>query len=90
MSRQSELIEAFGACQPSAAAYSPLSLFFNFSHNVVKGQIVDSLLWSLPWTVGLSDLLMNAPRSESPEHSRETTERSRETRSDRARRWRAR
>ena len=23
---------------------------------MVKGQVVDSLLWSLPWAVGLSDL----------------------------------
>ena len=52
-------------------AYSPLSFFFNFSHNVMKGQIVDSLLWSLSWPVGLNDLLTSEPRlEEDPERSR--------------------
>ena len=67
-----ELIEAFEMCQPSANAYSPLSFFFNFSHNVVKGQVVDSLLWSLPWAVGLSDLFTASARDETPQRSRET------------------
>jgi hypothetical protein len=76
-SRRGELMTGFATLQPSAAAYSPLSFFFNFSHNVVKGQVVDSLLWSLPWTVGLSDLLSSAPPLpgrpvEAPGRSRET------------------
>lgn len=69
---QTGLLEEFDAFQPSATAYSPLSFFFNFSHNVVKGQVVDSLLWSLPWPVGLSDLFTSAIRDETPERSRET------------------
>lgn len=77
--RRTELIEAFAACQPSAAVYSPLSFFFNFSHNVVKGQIVDSLLWSLPWTVGLSDLLASAPATPAADRAPEPPDRSRET-----------
>ena len=40
--------------------YSPLSFFFNFSHNVVKGQVVDSLLWSAPWAIALNDLFTGA------------------------------
>ena len=30
---------------PSVASDSPLALFFNFSHNVVKGAAVDAMLW---------------------------------------------
>jgi hypothetical protein len=37
----------------------------------MKGQIVDSLLWSLPWPVGLNDLFTSAPQVENPERSRE-------------------
>ncbi|PYR40493.1 MAG: hypothetical protein DMF93_10945, partial [Acidobacteria bacterium] len=37
--------------------YSPLSLFFNFSHNVVKGTIVDAALGGAPWNVAFNDLL---------------------------------
>jgi hypothetical protein len=72
LAHQARLLEAFEAFQPSTAAYSPLSFFFNFSHNVVKGQVVDSLLWSLPWPAGLSDLFTSAARDEAPERSRET------------------
>ncbi len=68
---QSDLLDEFQAFQPSATAYSPLSFFFNFSHNVVKGQVVDALLWSLPWPVGLDDLFTGEPRDESPDRSRE-------------------
>lgn len=78
-SRRAELTDAFAAFQPSDGAYSPLSLFFNFSHNVVKGQVVDSLLWSLPWTVGLSDLLASAAVSPAPDRAPEPPDRSRET-----------
>jgi hypothetical protein len=68
---EQDLVDQFETLRPSAEAYSPLSFFFNFSHNVMKGQIVDSLLWSLPWPVGLNDLLSGAPREEDPERSRE-------------------
>jgi len=67
-----DLITEFEAFQPTPSAYSPLSFFFNFSHNVMKGQIVDSLLWSLPWAVGLNDLFTGEPRVEPPDRSRET------------------
>src|SRR5688572_15372581 len=56
------LLEAFQRYRPTAAAYSPLSLFFNFSHNVVKGAVVDALLWGDPWDVTLNDLLTGVPR----------------------------
>jgi hypothetical protein len=69
---QPEIMAAFETFQPTATEYSPLSFFFNFSHNVVKGQIVDSLLWGLPWPVGLNDLFTGEPREETPDRSRET------------------
>jgi hypothetical protein len=72
LAHQPTLLEAFEPFQPLADAYSPLSFFFNFSHNVVKGQVVDSLVWSLPWPVGLSDLFTSEVRDETPERSRET------------------
>lgn len=69
---RADLLAEFEAFRPTAQAYSPLSFFFNFSHNVVKGQVVDSLLWSLTWPVGLNDLLTGVVRDEPPDRSRET------------------
>ena len=60
---KAELLEAFAGLRPSEAGYSPLSLFFNFSHNVVKGTVVDALLWGEYWDVTLNDLLSGAPRA---------------------------
>jgi hypothetical protein len=71
LAHQAELVEEFESFRPTPDAYSPLSFFFNISHNVMKGQIVDSLLWSLPWPVGLNDLFTSAPQVENPERSRE-------------------
>jgi len=50
------LLEAFERFRPGERAYSPLGLFFNFSHNVVKGLVVDAVLRARPWPVGLNDL----------------------------------
>jgi hypothetical protein len=36
------LLEAFERYRPTETAYSPLSFFFNFSHNVVNGTVVDA------------------------------------------------
>jgi DNA-binding transcriptional ArsR family regulator len=47
---------------PADGAYSPLSFFFNFSHNVLKGTVVDALLRGQPWTVTFNDLLTGLPR----------------------------
>lgn len=59
---KSELLEAFETSRPTDAAYSPLSLYFNFSHNVVKGAVVDALMWGQFWDVTLNDLLSGPPR----------------------------
>jgi hypothetical protein len=58
------LIESFQRYRPTDAAYSPLSFFFNFSHNVVKGAVVDALLWGEAWDVSLNDLLTGVSRPE--------------------------
>lgn len=57
------LLAAFQRYRPSETEYSPLSFFFNFSHNVVKGAVVDALLWGEPWDVSLNDLLTGVPRT---------------------------
>lgn len=57
------LLESFPRYRPSDTAYSPLSFFFNFSHNVVKGTVVDALLWGEAWDVSMNDLLTGVPRT---------------------------
>ena len=42
--------------RPSNERFSPLSLFYNFSHNVVKGAVVEAILWADPRAVSLNDL----------------------------------
>jgi hypothetical protein len=61
---QPALLEAFQKYRPGDTAYSPLSFFFNFSHNVVKGAVVDALLWGEAWDVSLNDLLTGVTRPE--------------------------
>jgi hypothetical protein len=65
------LLQEFEAVRPSDQRYSPLSFFFNFSHNVVKGAAVDALFRGTPWTLTLNDLLNGEPRDEAPDASRE-------------------
>ncbi len=69
---RSALVDAFARFRPRETGYSPLALFFNFSHNVVKGMVVDALLRGRPWPFTLNDLLMahepSAPNLENPEN----------------------
>lgn len=67
-----EILAEFERFRPTDHAYSPLSFFFNFSHNVVKGTVVDALLWGEPWKVTLNDLFTGAARADSGRESRET------------------
>ena len=60
---RADLLDAFHTYRPTEAAYSPLSFYFNFSHNVVKGTVVDALLWGDPWSLTLNDLLTSVPRA---------------------------
>jgi len=52
-----ELLDAFERFRPRDDVYSPLSFFFNFSHNVLKGAVVDALLRGKAWDVSFNDLL---------------------------------
>ena len=55
------LREEFEAFRPTGQAYSPLSFFFNFSHNVLKGTVVDALLRQQVWPLSLNDLFTSLP-----------------------------
>ena len=57
------LLELFQRFKPVADSYSPLSLFFNFSHNVIKGMVVDALLRGRAWTLTFDDMLTELSRS---------------------------
>jgi len=52
-----DLLQAFERYRPTDDSYSPLSFFFNFSHNVLKGTVVDALLRGEPWELSFNDLL---------------------------------
>jgi hypothetical protein len=56
-----DLLSAFERFRPSERLYSPLCFFFNFSHNVVKGAVIDALLEGRSWPVTLDDLLTALP-----------------------------
>jgi hypothetical protein len=58
---RAELLDAFEAHRPRPGAFSPFSFFFNFSQNVLKGVVIDALLWGEPWAVSLNDLFTGLP-----------------------------
>ena len=64
LAHRERLREEFEAFRPTAARYSPLSFFFNFSHNVLKGAVVDGLLRGAPWPVALTDLFTSYPHDD--------------------------
>lgn len=66
-----ELLPVFQALEPGHEEYSPLSLFFNFSHNVLKGTVIDALLRGDAWTVSFNDLLTGPSGGRSATSSRE-------------------
>ena len=57
------LVEIFERFKPAADTYSPLSFFFNFSHNVIKGMVVDALLRARPWALTFDDMLTELGRN---------------------------
>jgi hypothetical protein len=59
---KTELLPAFERLRPGDEDYSPLSFFFNFSHNILKGTVVDALLRGQPWDVAFDDLLRGSAR----------------------------
>jgi hypothetical protein len=58
------LLERFQNFKPAADLYSPLSFFFNFSHNVLKGTVVDALLRGRAWPLTFDDMLTALSRDE--------------------------
>jgi hypothetical protein len=66
-----DLLEVFQQHEPRGDAYSPLSFFFNFSHNVLKGSVIDAALRGDAWTVSFNDLLTGPSGGRSPQRSRE-------------------
>jgi hypothetical protein len=67
-----DLLEAFEEQRPSADTYSPVALYFNFPHNVLKAIVVDALLREEPWPLTLNDLLTGIPRDEASSEARTT------------------
>jgi hypothetical protein len=64
---RADVVAELEPLRPTEQAYSPLSFFFNFSHNVLKGTVVDALLQGRPWRLTLNDLLTGVPRDGSAE-----------------------
>jgi hypothetical protein len=56
-----DLLAEFEQHRPTTASYSPLCFFFNFSHNVVKGVVIDGLLNDRPCPLTFNDLLTGVP-----------------------------
>lgn len=66
------LLEDFERHRPSDHAYSPISLSFNFSHNILKGTIVDALMWGSAWDLTFNDLLTGSPPGDEKSRLKET------------------
>lgn len=64
------LLSEFERFRPGDDGYSPLAFFFNFSHNVLKGTVVDALLRGAPWRLTLNDLLTGVPSDDSKNATR--------------------
>jgi len=58
------LVDDFERYRPAPDTFSPLSFFFNFSHNVLKGIVVDALLRGRAWPLTFDDLLTAWSRDE--------------------------
>jgi hypothetical protein len=61
-----DLLPAFEAYRPTEHSYSPLNFFFNFSHNVVKGTVIDALLEGRSWPITFNHLLTRRAEAEAP------------------------
>ncbi len=64
LQHRSALLEAFESLRPHRHTYSPLSFFFNFSHNVLKGMVADALLRGRAWPLTFNDMLTGISRDE--------------------------
>lgn len=68
---RTRLRDEFEPYRPTSQAYSPISFFFNFSHNVLKGTVVDALLRGSPWPVSLNGLFTSLPRDDDSSDQKE-------------------
>jgi hypothetical protein len=68
-----DLLAEFERFKPSDQGYSPLCFFFNFSHNVVKGIVIDALLRGRASSVTLNSLLTSLPHDKADERDRRET-----------------
>jgi hypothetical protein len=57
------LSDAFAPSRPVGGVYCPIAFFFNFSHNVLKGTVVDATFWGDPRELSLNDLFTGLPRA---------------------------
>ena len=67
---QEQVLREFEPFRPTEQAYSPLSFFFNFAHNVLKGTVIDALLRGEAWDLTFNDMLTalpSGPRSQMKE-----------------------
>jgi hypothetical protein len=60
-----DLLAEFERFRPMPDTYSPMSFFFNFSHNVLKGTVIDALLAGAPWHLTINDLTTSIDRGAS-------------------------
>ena len=67
-----DLLGDFERYRPSESTYSPISLLCNFSFNVLKGMVVDALLWGEPRQVSLNDLFTSLPQPDPKARAKET------------------
>lgn len=67
-----DVLVEFERLRPSEHTYSPLSLFFNFSQNVLKGIVIDALFWGEASGLMLNDLFTAASRGARDAASKET------------------
>ena len=65
-----KLLNDFARLHPSEQIYSPISFHFNFSHNLLKAIVVDSLLRGKPCTLSLNDLFTGVSDDETRNLSR--------------------
>jgi hypothetical protein len=68
---RADLLPAFESYRPTDQAYSPLNFFFNFSHNVVKGTVIDALLEGRAWPITFNHLLTGRADDAAPPAERE-------------------
>ncbi len=68
------LVEEIEAYRP-AGSYSPLSFFFNFCQNALKGMVLDAVLWDEASGVSLNDMLSGRVRDAADDAARQAVAR---------------